>query len=86
MASAFEAAGPADRAVLAAGLGDPALDRAGVDRLREIIEGTGALERTERRIAELTREALAALDSADLAPTGRRALTDLATAATQRAT
>ncbi|HWB36173.1 MAG TPA: polyprenyl synthetase family protein, partial [Rugosimonospora sp.] len=35
VASAFEAAGPADRAVLAAGLGDPALDRAGVDRLRE---------------------------------------------------
>ena len=37
-----------------AGLGDPALDAAGVDRLREIITATGALARTEERITELT--------------------------------
>jgi geranylgeranyl diphosphate synthase type I len=57
-----------------------------VDRLREIIEGTGARDRTEQRITELTGEALAALYSVDLDPQGRQALVDLADAATQRAT
>lgn len=86
VASAFEAAPASDRAILGAGLGDPALDRAGVDRLREIIEQTGALARTEARIAELTEQALAALTEVDLAAHGRQALTELAAAATQRAT
>ncbi len=86
VATAFAAASPTDRAALIAGLGDAALDRVGVDRLREIIEQTGALAGTERRITELTGEALAALDSVDLAPEGRQALTELAAAATQRAT
>jgi geranylgeranyl diphosphate synthase type I len=86
VASAFEAATPADRAVLADGLGDPELDKAGVRRLRDIIERTGALERAEQRITELTAAALAALASATMEPTGRQALTELAAAATQRAT
>jgi geranylgeranyl diphosphate synthase, type I len=86
VAATFEAATATDRATLAAGLGDPALDRAGVDRLREIIEGTGALARTEQRITALTEQALAALAGAELTEPGRSALVDLAVAATQRAT
>jgi len=86
VASAFESATATDRARLIAGLGDPALDKPGVEQLREIIEQTGALERTEQRITELTAEALAALDTVELVPHGRQALAELAAAATQRAT
>ncbi len=86
VAAAFAAATPADRAVLAAGLGEPALDPTGVARLREIIERTGARQRTEDRIADLTTRALDALDGVDLAPLGRTALIELAAAATQRTT
>jgi geranylgeranyl diphosphate synthase type I len=84
VAAAFEAAGPAARAVLAARLGDPDLDRAGVDALREIITDSGALACTERRIAELTGAALAELASVPLDPVGAGALRDLAAAATTR--
>ena len=84
VAAAFEAAEPATRAELAAGLGDPALDGTGVTRLQEIITGTGALARTERRIAELTGTALAALEGAPLEPAAAEALAALATAATTR--
>ena len=79
-----EAAGPAQRAELAARLGDPALDQAGVARLREIITGSGALGRTEERIAALTAAALAALDGVALEPEAREVLTGLARAATAR--
>ena len=66
------------------GLGAADLDEAGVDRLRGIIEDTGALARTEARIIELTAEALAALGAAGWRRRRRRALADLADAATQR--
>jgi geranylgeranyl diphosphate synthase type I len=81
VAVALEAADPARRATLAAGLGDPDAD---VDTLRKIITATGALDRTEARIAELTGQALAALDGAGIDPAARIALTELAVAATQR--
>jgi geranylgeranyl diphosphate synthase, type I len=81
VASALATAGPAERAALLGGLGDP---RADVDGLREIITGTGAAAATERRIADLTAEALAALDKADLPAEPKAALTELAGAATQR--
>ena len=84
VAAAFERAGPAERAVLAEHLGDPALDDAGVARLREIITRTGALARTEARIAELADTALAALATVDLDPQGAAVLTALASAATRR--
>ncbi|MEJ3743692.1 polyprenyl synthetase family protein [Actinomycetes bacterium KLBMP 9797] len=84
VAAAFHAAAPADQALLTARLGDPALDAAGVAGLREIITSTGALDRTERRIAELTTEALAALAAAPVEPMARDALIALATAATSR--
>jgi geranylgeranyl diphosphate synthase type I len=83
--AALAAAGPADRAALRAGLGRPDLDPAGVVRLQEIIMDTGALRRTERRIAELTDRALTVLSGADgLDSEAAGVLADLATAATAR--
>jgi geranylgeranyl diphosphate synthase, type I len=85
VAAALEAVDEAGRAEIEARLGDPALDAAGVARLRELIESSGALKRTEHRIAELTAAALAALDSAPVEPTAARTLRALAAAATRRA-
>jgi geranylgeranyl diphosphate synthase type I len=84
VAAAFDGASEAERAELAAGLGDPRLDPAGVTRLHQIIIGTGALRRTEERIAELTSAALTALDQVKLEPEAREVLADLAAAATRR--
>jgi geranylgeranyl diphosphate synthase type I len=84
VAAAFEAAGAADRALLTRRLGDPDLDPAGVAALREIITSSGALDRTERRIAVLTDTALASLAGADLAEEARQVLAELAVAATRR--
>jgi geranylgeranyl diphosphate synthase type I len=86
VAAAFEAADEASARQLRDGLGDPNLDEAGVRRLREIITATGALDRTEERIAELTRSALAALGTVPLEAEGVEALTQLAAAATRRLT
>jgi geranylgeranyl diphosphate synthase type I len=66
------------------GLGDADLDAEGIARLRKVIVDSGALDRTERRIAELTAEALGALDGAQLTAEAREVLTGLAQAATQR--
>ncbi|MEN3308382.1 MAG: geranylgeranyl diphosphate synthase, type [Micromonosporaceae bacterium] len=85
VAAAASAANPGGRATLLAGLGDPELDEAGVVELRAIITGTGALARTERRIADLTRQALDALDGVELDPEAAGVLVELARAATQRA-
>ncbi|MGN9775607.1 polyprenyl synthetase family protein [Micromonospora sp. H33] len=84
VAAALEAADEAGREVLLGGLGDPALDEAGVTRLRDLIEASGALARTEQRIAALTDAALAALATVDLDTEARQALVDLAIAATRR--
>ncbi|OJF12734.1 polyprenyl synthetase family protein [Couchioplanes caeruleus] len=85
IAAACESVSEAGRAEIERGLGDPALDEAGVARLREIITASGALRRTEARIAALTEEALAALAAADVDPEARAVLRDLADAATRRA-
>jgi geranylgeranyl diphosphate synthase, type I len=84
VAAAFAAATPADRADLDAGLGDPGLDLAGVQRLRTVIRDSGALARTEERIATLTETALVALAGADIAAEARSVLEALAEAATKR--
>jgi geranylgeranyl diphosphate synthase type I len=65
-------------------LGDPALDRAGLDALREVIVATGALAEVERMITAETERALAVLDSADIAPPADTVLRELAAAATAR--
>lgn len=84
VAAAFEATGPAGRALLTRRLGDPDLDPAGVDELREIITGSGALDRAERRIATLTDMALEALVGVELETEAREVLVDLAVVATRR--
>ncbi|MEE3917927.1 polyprenyl synthetase family protein [Micromonospora sp. BRA006-A] len=84
VAAALETLDPAGREALLAGLGVPDLDAAGVDRLRELITTSGALDRAERHIAALTESALAALTAVDLDTEARQALVDLAIAATRR--
>jgi geranylgeranyl diphosphate synthase type I len=84
VAGAFAGADAAAAGALRAGLGDPHLDDEGVGRLRQIMVDTGALARTERRIAELTESALAALAAQNLAAPADAALVALARAATSR--
>jgi geranylgeranyl diphosphate synthase type I len=85
VAAAHAALGAAQRAELAAHLGDPALDDAGVERLRAIIRDSGALARTEQRITDLTGAALRALAAAEIDAEARTVLLELADAATRRA-
>jgi geranylgeranyl diphosphate synthase, type I len=86
VACAWSALDDTGRAALEAGLGDPGLDDAGVDRLRDLFTASGALARTEERIEVLTSTALATLEAAPLADDEARAvLRELADAATRRA-
>jgi len=84
VACAFAGADAATRKRLHHALGNPGLDDAGVDELRDIIVSTGALERTEERISALTATALDALDGAPLTDEAAEMLADLAGAATHR--
>jgi geranylgeranyl diphosphate synthase type I len=84
VAAAVEAADAAGRKEIERRLGDPNLDQEGVAALRELIETTGALTRTERRIADLTTAALAALDTAPVEELAATTLRALAAAATRR--
>jgi len=86
VAAALDRATDVEREAVLDRLGNPDLDAAGVATLREIIVGTGALLRTEERIAELTTAALAALRGTTLDPAGERMLLRLADASTRRAT
>lgn len=82
VAKALAAGGPA-AAELDAALGTP-LDEATVDRLRDVIESSGARAAVEELIERLVTESLAALDAADVDPHARLVLRDLAVAVTQR--
>ncbi len=84
IAAAFEAADEATAARLRRGLGDARLDDAGVAELRGIIISTGALDRTEQRIADLTDAGLHALDKVELTGDAGEMLAELAMAATRR--
>jgi geranylgeranyl diphosphate synthase type I len=84
VASALGALGGAGRAELDGALGDPALDDAGVERLRAVIRESGALDATEARIDALSREALDALAGAPVEDEAREVLLALADAATRR--
>lgn len=55
-----------------------------VQELAEVVAATGAVHRVERLISERVAEALRALDGAPIDQTARRALSDLAVAATDR--
>jgi geranylgeranyl diphosphate synthase, type I len=82
--TALERATPVQAALLRRSLGDPRLDDAGVDALREVIVDTGALSSVERVISDLTGRALAALDGSSVADPARAVLSELAVAATTR--
>ncbi len=78
---------PAEAGRLRQHLGDPHLDEAGIDELRDIIGSCGALGQIERLIADGTETALRALDRAGAGAVGepaRDVLADLAIAATSR--
>lgn len=65
-------------------LGDPTLDDVRIARIRDIIESTGALKRTEARISDLSDAALEAIVSIPLANDAGAALIDLVEASTRR--
>jgi len=84
VALAYQAANPAQRALLQAGIGDPALTADGVAQLREVLRQTGAHERVEQRILQQTTEAARCLTTGLLQPDAAQALLELAQAAAHR--
>lgn len=86
VALTLERATPAQAAALERRLGDPGLDRPGVDEARTIIEETGGLAACEAMIDGYLDEVGRALAGAPIAEEARGALADLAIAATARRT
>ena len=86
VALSLERASAAQAAALRRRLGDPELDAAGVDELRTIIVETGGLAACEDMIGRYVEEAEAALEAAPVHDEARRALSELAVAATTRST
>lgn len=84
LAKARELAGAEDRKLLDARVGADDLDEADVDRIRSILSDCGALEATERLIAELADEASSALDPDLLGEEATTELASLVEAATVR--
>lgn len=83
VALALDAAGREDAELLHSSLGTP-LDQAAVERLRRIIDGSGAHAQVETVITELAGHAVAALDESGLDERARGVLRELASAATDR--
>ncbi len=79
LALAHAAATPAQRSVLDA-VGTPQLadDRAGVERVQQVLVDTGALAALEDRIARLTRTAVDGIAVAPISSGARDALIELA--------
>lgn len=84
IALAVEAASTSGRDALERRLGDPDLDSAGVEVLRDVVTASGAAATVEAMIATRVDSALAALNEADFDETARAALISLAGAATRR--
>jgi geranylgeranyl diphosphate synthase, type I len=72
------------RETIEAAVGDPKLDEAGVERVRDLLAELGAVQTVEQRIAALTGSALDALSAADIAEPAASQLAELAVAATRR--
>ncbi len=85
VALAAERATPTQAAVLGRLVGDPDLDPAGVERCREVIAESGALNEVEQLIARRAAEACHAISGAPADAQARDALLLLADAATDRA-
>lgn len=84
IARALQTAGPDDARFVLERLGAADLDEADVERIRGIIESSGALEATGRLIGELAGEARAALAAAALPEDVRRLLDELVETCTLR--
>jgi geranylgeranyl diphosphate synthase type I len=84
VALALDAAGPEEADALHRALGSD-LDEAAVQRLRGIIDASGAHGQVESVIGELAGRAVTALERAELDDRARGVLRDLASAATDRA-
>ena len=85
IAQTWAATDQAGRAELAARLGTADLDVDGVDRLREVIVASGALERVETMIDDLVAEAAHQLDVLPITDHGRTALQAMSGLVTRRA-
>jgi geranylgeranyl diphosphate synthase type I len=84
IAASLEGTDATGRTTIETMLGDPDLDSAGVERLRAIIVASGALDRTEDRIQDLTASALDALSHATIEREPEEVLRGLARAVTHR--
>jgi geranylgeranyl diphosphate synthase type I len=74
----------AARDTVASAVGDPDLDAAGVDRIRELLTDLGAVQAIEHRIAALTGSALDALSAVEIDEPAATELVALAELATRR--
>ncbi|MFC4051385.1 polyprenyl synthetase family protein [Actinomadura syzygii] len=86
IALTLERASAPQAAALRRRLGDPDLDRPGVDELRAIIQETGGLTACEAMIERYLGEAEKALEAAPITTEAHEALSALAVAATTRVT
>jgi geranylgeranyl diphosphate synthase, type I len=86
VAISAERADSVQAAVLHRHLGNPSLDRAGMDELRQLFVDTGALAEVELRISTSIALACATLRDATMQPSAREALDELALAAAHRQT
>jgi geranylgeranyl diphosphate synthase, type I len=84
VALASERADDEQAATLRRLIGRADLDDAGVQRLRAVLDQTGARDRVEKLIDRLAAAASAALDEAPVEPEVKKALQDLAAAVTRR--
>jgi geranylgeranyl diphosphate synthase type I len=84
IALALATASAAGRDTLERLVGDPDLDEAGVQILRDVVTTSGAATAVEAMIEERVAAALGGLDSPVIDPAARNALAELATAATRR--
>ena len=84
IAMTVDRATPAQQSEIRQHLGDPALEPAGIELMREIITETGALAQTEALIEQQFGQALAALESPTLDDEARAILRSLADAAAHR--
>jgi geranylgeranyl diphosphate synthase, type I len=84
VAIARQRSSAAQRELLDRRLGDRLLDADGVSQIREILAATGAVAECERMIDSSVTDALSALADAPVTAQARRALAELAVAATAR--
>ena len=84
MAMALERASAGAAQEITQALGRDDLSTADIDDVRALITATGAVKDVEDRIDGLLSNALTAANSAEINPSARELLTDLATTATKR--